>query len=455
MSDYERLRRGSFEVDAVSKATEQEADELGRAGFDADVLAKASEQEIEERVEEARAARKARRTEATPRASRTPSPAPTKIRDRSDRTVVRREERRSRPEEARASGGAVVSRRSGIGTWLRRRVREHRSEDRRNERAWAREERRERRRREREARAAYGGGGSSHPLLMLLVVVVALYLVFLMPIDRAISFKRDEAKGLRSELSWHVPGLPYYVLALGSDAREGDEVSRTDTMILVRVDPIGGKLTMLSIPRDTMVEIEGYGTQKINAAYAFGGVAGAVRAVHELTGAPISHAALIRFDGIESLVDYLGGVTVDVPVAVNDPYYTGLVLPAGTQEMDGHTAMLFSRVRHGFDLGDYQRQKDQRILIEAIMHKVLSMSPLKMPGVVAHMGGLVGTSMRMYSILPLMLRLKLGGGATIYQASVPSTTAMVDGVSYVIADDAALAQTMDVINSGGDPAALQ
>jgi LCP family protein required for cell wall assembly len=290
-------------------------------------------------------------------------------------------------------------------------------------------------------------------LLALAVAVVALYLVVCLPIDRAISFTRDERAGLRQELSWHVPGLPYYVLALGSDAREGETVSRSDTMILVRVDPLGGKITMLSIPRDTMVEIDGYGTQKINAAYAFGGVAGAVHEVHELTGAPISQAAVIRFDGMESLVDYLGGVTVNVPVPVYDPEYTGLILDAGEQQMDGHTALLFSRVRHGFDLGDYQRQKDQRILIEAIMRKALGLAPWKLPGVVGHMDGMLGTSMRMYSLLPLMLRLKVGG-ATIYQATVPSTTAMVDGISYVVADEEALAQMMDVIDAGGDPAAL-
>jgi anionic cell wall polymer biosynthesis LytR-Cps2A-Psr (LCP) family protein len=142
-----------------------------------------------------------------------------------------------------------------------------------------------------------------------------------------------------------------------------------------------------------------------------------------------------------------------VPVPVYDPEYTGLILDAGEQQMDGHTALLFSRVRHGFDLGDYQRQKDQRILIEAIMRKALGLAPWKLPGVVGHMDGMLGTSMRMYSLMPLMLRLKVGG-ATIYQATVPSTTAMVDGVSYVVADEEALAQMMDVIDAGGDPAAL-
>jgi LCP family protein required for cell wall assembly len=273
------------------------------------------------------------------------------------------------------------------------------------------------------------------------------------PVDRSIALPKEEREGLSQELKGHVPGMPYYVLALGSDARKNDTVSRSDTMILVRVDPLGGKLTMLSIPRDTMVEIEGYGTQKINAAYAFGGAACAVHEVSELTGVPISHVAVIKFDGIEGLVDALGGVTVNVPVAVYDPDYTGLELPAGEQEMDGHTALLFSRVRHGFDLGDYQRQIDQRILIKAIMDKALSLGPTKLPSVLGSMNGLLGTTMRCYSIVPLMLRLKIGG-ATVYQATVPSDTAMVDGVSYVIADDEALAEMMAVIDAGGDPATL-
>ncbi len=438
MSDYESLRRGRYQADAAAKAAQQEAADLGRDAWHPDAVAKAAQQEAYERREEA-----SRRTAARGQAPREGA----KARDRADHTVVRRIDQRRGSEPA---GGAVVSKRSGLGAAMRRRLRDERSDERRRQR----EADRERRRWEREQRRLQGGShGVRNTLLALVVAVVALYLVVCLPIDRAISFTRDERVGLRQELSWHVPGLPYYVLALGSDAREGETVSRSDTMILVRVDPLGGKITMLSIPRDTMVEIDGYGTQKINAAYAFGGVAGAVHEVHELTGAPISQAAVIRFDGMESLVDYLGGVTVNVPVPVYDPEYTGLILDAGEQHMDGHTALLFSRVRHGFDLGDYQRQKDQRILIEAIMHKALGLAPWKLPGVVGHMDGMLGTSMRMYSLLPLMLRLKVGG-ATIYQATAPSTTAMVDGVSYVVADEEALAQMMDVIDAGGDPAAL-
>ncbi len=475
MSSYDDLRRSNYRADGARKARQQEAREardLSRDSYRPDALRKASEQEAAERAEESRrrqAAAPVRRTgsgggrattrrsgQASSRQSAGRRPARTADvpqRDLNDRTIIRR----TRDERERSpKGGAVVSKRSGVATSLKRRMRLAR-ENRDRERAGAAEARAW----EREQRS-YGRGsgnsGSKKPLVSLFLVIaaiVAFYLIVFGPIDRAIAFKGSEADGVSHELSFHIPGRPYYVLALGSDAREGDEISRTDTMILARIDTLAGKITMLSIPRDTMVEIEGYGTQKINAAYAFGGVAGALKAVKQLCDVPISQVAIVRFDGVESLVDYLGGVTVDVPVPVYDPEYTGLIMDAGPQEMDGHTALLFSRVRHGFDMGDYQRQKDQRILIEAIMHKTLSLSPFKLPGVVSHMGGLVSTSMRMYSIMPLMLRLKFGGGATIYQATVPSTTAMVDGVSYVIADEEGLARMMDVIERGEDPATVQ
>lgn len=289
-------------------------------------------------------------------------------------------------------------------------------------------------------------------LLLVLGIIVALYMLICVPIDQGIAFSDSEAQSLSGELSAHIPLTPYYVLLLGSDAREGDTVSRTDTMILCRIDPIQAKVTMVSIPRDTMVQIEGHGTQKINAAYAFGGAAGAASAVKSLLGVSINHVALIHFDGVQALVDALGGVTVDVPVDVNDPGYTGLVMSAGTYTMDGKTALLFSRVRHGFANGDYQRQQDQRILIEAIMKKALS-SPLSLPTVGRAMGGLLSTTMRCYNIIPLLARLAVGT-PTIYSTSIPSTTQMVNGVSYVVANQEELAAMMQVVESGGDPSTV-
>lgn len=287
-------------------------------------------------------------------------------------------------------------------------------------------------------------------VLIVLAALVGIYHLVFGPIDSKLAFDDTEGSGLSQELSWHLPGTPYYVLLLGSDAREGDTVSRTDTMMLARIDPIESKVTLVSIPRDTMVQIEGQGTQKINAAYAFGGAAGAVKAVSDLTGASIAHVAVVKFDGVSNIVDYLGGVTVNVPVAVNDPYYTGLVLPAGEQTMDGNTAMLFSRVRHGFANGDYQRQEDQRILLQAILNKCLSLAPSQIPGLVDAASGLVSTDMHCSSILPLLLRFVITS-PTVYSCSIQGTSQMVGGVSYEVVDSSEVRTIMARVDAGDDP----
>ena len=402
-------------------------EKLSRASYHADAVRKAQEQEALDSLEQTRNTVASPDTVADNRARQQASAAP-------------------RPKRAvETKGGAVLSHRSVLSRVFGRGASKASTGSTSKARPAFRPD-----------KATKSKRGRPHipVVLIVLAVIVGLYLVIFGPVDRQIAIKGDEAKGLSGELSWHVPGMPYYVLALGSDARPEDTVSRTDTMILVRVDPMGAKLTMVSIPRDTMVEIPGQGTQKINAAYAFGGAAGAVRAVHELTGVNISHVAVVHFDGLEQLVDYLGVVTVTVPVDVNDPTYTGLVLPAGTYEMDGHTALLFSRTRYGFALGDYQRQIDQRIVLQAVMSKILTLSPTALPGVVAHMGSLIGTSMRMYSLLPLMLRLKLAGSPTVYSATLPSQPYEQDGISYVVVDRDGMARMMDIVNAGGDPSTL-
>lgn len=287
-------------------------------------------------------------------------------------------------------------------------------------------------------------------LIVLIAVFAAVYALVFLPIDNKIAFKDPEAKGVAEATQMHIPLQPYYALLLGSDARENDTVSRADSIILARIDVVANKITMLSIPRDTKIEIPGHGIQKINAAYAFGGAGGMASAVSKLVNVPISKVAVIHFDGLSSLVDAIGGITVNVPVDVNDPEYTGFVLPAGTHQMDGKTALLFSRVRHGFALGDFQRQADQMLVLQAIMSKARTLPPWEMLGVANSMADMMDSSMRCYNMMPIMLRM-LGGSPTIYHAALPSTTDYIDGVSYVINDEAATSRLMEVINAGGNP----
>ena len=118
---------------------------------------------------------------------------------------------------------------------------------------------------------------------------------------------------------------PFYMLLIGIDKDEGRESSdeyggsyRTDSMILARIDPKDKEVTLVSIPRDTQIQLGTHGTQKINAAYAFGGPSGAIKAVEDLAGVSISHYAEIDLDGFAAVVDSLGGIDINVQYEIND-----------------------------------------------------------------------------------------------------------------------------------------
>ena len=289
-------------------------------------------------------------------------------------------------------------------------------------------------------------------LLGLLTLAIVAYVIVLSPVDRKIAFSEADRQALSGHITPCTPVTPYYALLLGSDSRDDGEPARTDTIMLARIDPLADKVTLVSIPRDTKVELEGHDTQKINAAYAFGGVSGITSAVSSLMNVNISQVALIDFDGLTSLIDAIGGVTVTVPVDINDPDYTGLVMAAGVHEMDGNTAMLFSRVRHGFALGDYQRQANQRILIQAIVQKLRS-NPALMPVAADSLGNVLKTTYHCYDLIPVLARMSMQS-PTIYSASIPSTTQRIRGVDYVIADGPATATLMQVVNAGEDPSTV-
>ncbi|HKG24563.1 MAG TPA: LCP family protein, partial [Thermomicrobiales bacterium] len=154
------------------------------------------------------------------------------------------------------------------------------------------------------------------------------------------------------------------MLLLGVDRRE-DEPSRSDTMILVNVDPVSKTASMVAIPRDLRVIIPGYGVHKVNAAYAFGeadGVKGGGPALVTQTietnfGVHIDYFAEVDFAGFVKIVDTVGGVTIDVPYPIKDDAYPAsgnnymrVYFPAGWQHLDGERALQYARTRH--DDGD-------------------------------------------------------------------------------------------------------
>ncbi|OBK76655.1 LytTR family transcriptional regulator [Mycobacterium sp. 1274761.0] len=177
-------------------------------------------------------------------------------------------------------------------------------------------------------------------------------------------------------------------LLVGSDSRQGltpeqqEELGtggdigngHTDTIMLVHIPApwSGTPTTMVSIPRDSYVEIPDYGTDKINASFSFGGAPLLAQTVEQATGVRLDHYAEVEFDGFARLVDAVGGVTMCPPEPISDPL-AGIDLPAGCQELDGRNALGYVRTR-ATPRADLDRMANQRQFMSTLMHRASSPS---------------------------------------------------------------------------------
>ena len=293
-------------------------------------------------------------------------------------------------------------------------------------------------------------------VLLIVIIAAVAFAIYLNSLNSSMSYSNEEQKKLEAVTTTNSnQDDPFYMLVLGSDARDSDSGSRTDVMILLRVDPKSGAITMVSIPRDTKIEIEGQGTQKINAAYAYGGSAGAVSAVSKFAGVPISRCAVIHFDELKQLVDDLGGIWVDVPVS-NDQTgssNTGATLKAGYQLLDGEQALNLARERYGYTRGDFQRADNQKLIATAIIKKVLEQPATQLPATIQKLASCVTVNYSVSDIVSLAQKLQKIG-VKFYSATVPSTTETIDGVSYTITVEDKWNEMMELVKQGKDPSTI-
>jgi len=162
-------------------------------------------------------------------------------------------------------------------------------------------------------------------------------------------------------------------LALGHDISG----SRSDTIMLLHLPANGTRPTLVSLPRDSYVPIPGYGWNKLNAAYDFGGPKLLIQTVQNVTGLPVNHYMGIGFGGLVQVVNDVGGVRMCLKAPMKDPL-AGLNLKAGCQVLDGDQALGFVRTR-AFAEGDLQREQDQRVLLKGILSKMTSAGTLANP----------------------------------------------------------------------------
>jgi len=184
---------------------------------------------------------------------------------------------------------------------------------------------------------------------------------------------------------------PLNILLAGVDLRSGltrsqqarlhvgaDTSSNSDTMMIVHVSADHGSVSVISLPRDSWVDIPGHGMNKINAAFGLGGPRLMVQTVEHDTGLTINDYVEVDFLGFVKVINALGGVNICLPYAVNDPY-SGLRMSAGRHHVDGLTALEFARDRHSFALSDLARIGDQQQLLSSMLGEAISSGTLANP----------------------------------------------------------------------------
>lgn len=170
-------------------------------------------------------------------------------------------------------------------------------------------------------------------------------------------------------------GGPVNVLVLGVDERpDSEEIgTRTDTIMLVHLDPEGEEIKLLSVPRDLLVEIEPGRMDRINAAYSYGGIEQTVDVVANYANVPIDHYVVVDFEGFEAVVDAMGGVEVEVAPGEFPEKWN---MQEGIARLNGHRALFYARYR-GTPGGDLDRMERQQDLVAALRSKALRRSTLE------------------------------------------------------------------------------
>ncbi|MED3689484.1 LCP family protein [Peribacillus butanolivorans] len=225
---------------------------------------------------------------------------------------------------------------------------------------------------------------------------------------------------------------PFSLLILGVDERKNDK-GRSDTMIVMTINPKQESIELLSLPRDTRTEIIGKGTNdKMNHAYAYGGVNMSINTVEAYLDIPIDYYVKMNMEGFQDIVNAVGGVTVDNDM---DLAYKGYSFKKGTIDLDGKEALIYSRIRKEDPRGDYGRQMRQRQVIQAVMKKGSSLSTLtNYDDIFEALGKNVETNLSFNEMLSIQKNYK-SSLKKIEQYTLEGDNQKVDGVWYNIVSE--------------------
>lgn len=227
------------------------------------------------------------------------------------------------------------------------------------------------------------------------------------------------------------------VLLLGSDTRGNGAPARTDTMVVFRAT--GG---MLSIPRDSLVKIEGYGWGKVNSAYTYGGADLTLKTLKDDLNVPVDRYVLVKFTGVKDVVNALGGITIDVKEPINLGIEGRVYkIDPGVQKLNGGQALAYVRWRDD-PQGDIGREERQQQFLDQLVAQATSPANLpRLPAVIGAILKSTKTNMNPISLLRFALQYKLyggGGKAALY----PGHPQYINGLSFWIPDKKAAKKTI-------------
>ncbi|MFP7171672.1 LCP family protein [Terribacillus sp. 7520-G] len=238
------------------------------------------------------------------------------------------------------------------------------------------------------------------------------------------------------------------ILLLGIDEREFDS-GRSDALLLMSLDPDSESMDLVSIPRDTRTEIIGHGTvDKINHAYAFGGVDMSVETVENLLDIDIDYFVEINMQGLADLVDAVGGVTVENNLDWYDEgfYKKGYHYKKGQIDLDGQQALGYTRMRHLDPDGDFGRNARQRQVIEAVIDKGANIKSVsKIDDLLDVLGKNVQTNINLASMRHLFADYR-NVRKSVHEHEMRGDGTKIDGIYYLIVPEDEITAIQDSIS---------
>jgi polyisoprenyl-teichoic acid--peptidoglycan teichoic acid transferase len=246
---------------------------------------------------------------------------------------------------------------------------------------------------------------------------------------------------------------PIVILAVGSGARPGDDVSHSlsDSLHLIFLNPDQHAIAMVGIPRDSWVDIPGHGTNKINSALVQGGPDLMVQTVEAHFGVHIDYWAITTFWGFKSMIDDIGGLTVNVPFRMLDSY-SGADLQPGVQELSGEQALAMSRDRHSMLSGDFTRQENGgRLFLAALaqFQKEYGQDPTALLTWLGAGLSNMSTTLTADQVVQLAYTVTAQPVKKVQNIVLPGSSEMIGGVSAVALNDAAATAIMSDASQDG------